>query len=91
MGYSCPALEAVRIPFERSSMPNQTVTNIFSLLFSQIRRFTFSMTSRGLRPDMAWVWIMFLAIIMNMAAGMPLPETSAMTRARWSSSTKKKS
>ena len=32
--------------------------------------------------------MMILEAIMNMAAGMPLPDTSAMTMTRWLSSTR---
>ena len=91
VGYSCPALAAVNSPVEISSTPSQTVTNISSGLFAQIWRLTASSVSAGESPDVAWFFTRILAIIMNSAAGMPLPETSAITTAKWSSSTMKKS
>ena len=53
--------------------------------------FTFSSTALGDRPVWAAFFSRVLAVTMNRAAGTPLPETSAMTTARWSSSTRKKS
>ena len=47
--------------------------------------------SAGDRPSMAQLCTMILDTIMNSAAGMPLPDTSAITRHRWSSSIRKKS
>ena len=72
-------------------MPSHTVTNISASLFSHSWPFTVSSARAGDRPAWAAFFSRVLATTMNRAAGTPLPDTSAITRARWSSSTRKKS
>ena len=47
--------------------------------------------SAGALLEEAMERMVVLAVIMNMAAGMPFPETSAIRKAMWSLSRKKKS
>ena len=74
-----------------SSTPRKAVTNIPASLFSHSWLFTVSNTCAGSIPAWAWFLMSVLAMTMKSAAGTPLPETSAMITARWSSSTRKKS
>ena len=62
-----------------------------SWLLEQMASLVLVSISAGLWPSMAQLCRMILDTIMNRAAGTPLPDTSAMTRHRWSSSMRKKS
>ena len=81
-GYSWPALAALSLPVEISRMPSQTVTNICSWLLEQTASLVLVKMAAGPCPSMAQLCRMILEAIMNRAAGMPLPDTSAMIRPR---------
>ena len=72
-------------------MPSQTVTNISASLPSHSVLLALYSISAGLLPDSANPRMAVLARIMNRAAGMPLPDTSAITIASRFWPTKKKS
>ena len=79
-GYSCPALAAVSLPVEISRIPSHTVMNICSGLLEQMASLVRVRISAAELPSMAQLCRMILHAIMNSAAGIPLPETSAITR-----------
>ena len=72
-------------------MPSHTVTNISASLPSQSMLFARYRISAGSPPVSASPRMAVFARIMKSAAGMPLPDTSAMTSTILSASTKKKS
>ena len=88
----CPPQGGMLVPgVEISSTASQTVTKKPAVLPSQSWLFTFSRAWLGLSPLWRRDLMSTRDTIMNSAAGMPLPDTSAMTMAMWSSSTRKKS
>ena len=91
IGYSCPALAAVRIPVSRFRIPTQAVMNISSGLFAQTSSLNSVKTLAGDLPCLLMFDSEILEDIINSAAGIPLPETSAITIHRCVSSTRKKS
>ena len=60
-------------------------------MLSQIWLFTLMSAWDGVSPFWRWDFMSTRDTIIKSAAGTPLPETSAITRAMWSSSTRKKS
>ena len=91
IGYSWPALAAVSRPVESSRIPSQTVTNISSGLRAQIWSFAVCNILAGLYSPEDEFRIRADETIINSAAGIPFPETSAITIPRWSLSIMKKS
>ena len=81
-GYSWPALAALSLPVLISRIPIHTVTNISILLLEHSASFVLVRISPAPLPSIAQLWIMILEIIMNSAAGIPLPLTSAITMHR---------
>ena len=81
-GAPWPALQKSIWPVTVSIIPNQHVTNMLSSLLRQMSVFTLLRTSSGLDPGRAHSSRSAFVTAMNIAAGTPLPETSATTTAR---------
>ena len=86
-----PPFEYSSLPVSTSSTASQTVTNMSSSLLATRPSLAYDIASAAGMPWLSSWRSRVLARIMNRAAGTPLPETSAMSRARWPSSTMKKS
>ena len=86
-----PAFTYTNFPVLISSTPIQAVTKRPASFPSHSCSLVWVNTLPGVSRFWAWFLMRVLAITMNSAAGTPLPDTSAMTTARWSSSTRKKS
>ena len=87
-GYSWPALLAVSFPVDSSRMASQTETNMPEVLPLTIWLLIRVSSEEGVSPGVMPTFRRDLVIAMKRAAGIPFPETSAMARTRWSSSSR---
>jgi hypothetical protein len=79
---ACERLAARINDLRRKGIPIQTEMNISSLFVAQMASLAVSSTSSGDFPSMIYCARITLAVVINSAAGIPFPETSAMTMYR---------